>query len=70
MLWPDMRDADSGQIVVWDLTTGDHYVDDQLQVQRNTRRAKKDQEKDVQAEIEYQLGGAVRVVNSAHGKGG
>lgn len=66
--WPDHLDADSGQIIVWDMGTGDHFVDDQAQLQRNTRRARRDHEQEVREEIEYQIGGKVRVVGGNWGR--
>jgi hypothetical protein len=66
--WPDHLDADSNQIIVWDMGTGDRFVDDQTLLQRGTRRATRDQEYDVQAEVEYQLGGKVRVIGGNWGR--
>lgn len=66
--WPDQLDAESGQIVVWNLDTGDQCVEDQAQLQRRTRRATRDQEYEVQAEIEYQIGGKVRIIAGNWGR--
>ncbi len=66
--WPDLMDGETGQIVVWDMGTGEHTVDDQAQLQRNTRRADRDRERDVQEEIEYQIGGKVRVIAGNWGR--
>lgn len=66
--WPDYLDAETGQIVVWDMATGDQFTDDQALLQRNTRRADRDRERDVQEEIEYQIGGKVRVIAGNWGR--
>lgn len=63
VVWPDQQDG--GSIMVWDMATGEHYLDDSYQLQRSSRRAGQDQEREVQAEVEYQLGGKVRVVRNA-----
>lgn len=60
--WPDYLDSASGQIVVWDMGSGTHTVEDQGVVQRNSRRASRDLEHEMREEIEYQIGGKVRVV--------
>lgn len=66
--WPDQMDADSGQIVVWEMCTGARVTDDAKALQRATRRAGRDHEQDVKEEIEYQIGGKVRVVAGNWGR--
>lgn len=67
--WPDHLDAESGQIIVWDMGTGEHYTDDQGKLAQTTRRAERDQVLSVKEEIEYQIGGRVRVINGNWGRG-
>lgn len=69
--WPDCQDRATGKVLVWDIGSGEQYLDDQYQVARNTRRAGRDQEHDVKDEVEYQIKGAVRVIagNWARGTG-
>jgi hypothetical protein len=66
--WPDQMDAKTGQIIVWDMGTGEHFVDDQAQLQRSTRRLDRDREREVQEEVEYQIGGKVRVISGNWGR--
>lgn len=67
--WPDVWDQETGQIMVWDIGTGDQFLDDQYQLQRSTRRATKDEEREAREEVEYRLGGKVRVVANAYARG-
>lgn len=55
--WPDCFDRDTGQVLVWDLGTGDQFMEDQRALQCSTRKPTRDQEHDAIAEIEYQLNG-------------
>lgn len=60
--WPDSLDMETKQIIVWNMTTGEQGIDDRAALQRNTRRASHDTERTMQDEVEYQIGGRVRVI--------
>jgi hypothetical protein len=66
--WPDHSDPDSKLIIVWDMGTGEHYTDDQERFQEATRRADRDHALQVKEEIEYQIGGKVRVISGNWGR--
>jgi len=68
--WPDCFDRATSQVLVWDLATGDQFMEDQRALQVSTRKPTHDQEKDAIEEIEYQLGGdKVRAVKSVYARG-
>lgn len=66
--WPDCMDRATGQVLVWDLGTGEQFMDDQRALQVNTRRATQDQEHEAIAEVEYQLGDKVRAVRNVYAR--